>query len=66
LRHVEIVGGGYMHNDTLQSAALQIIYRSPTIDRVNVTNSSMHGVQVGFRSCRLTVFVLFEGDRTEG
>ncbi|KAJ1365160.1 hypothetical protein KIN20_025390 [Parelaphostrongylus tenuis] len=46
LRHVEIFGGGSGHNDTLQSAGLQLFSRSPLIDHVNVTNSSMHAVQV--------------------
>ncbi|CAB3397311.1 unnamed protein product [Caenorhabditis bovis] len=46
LRNVEIVGGGSGHNDSWQSAGLQIFHRSPIIDHVNVTNCSMHGVQV--------------------
>uniref|UniRef100_A0A0N4ZT88 SRCR domain-containing protein n=1 Tax=Parastrongyloides trichosuri TaxID=131310 RepID=A0A0N4ZT88_PARTI len=46
LRHVEIVGGGMAHNDSLNSGAFQIIRRSPMIDSVNVTNSSMHGIQI--------------------
>ncbi|KAK6052455.1 scavenger receptor cysteine-rich domain protein [Cooperia oncophora] len=46
LRNVEIVGGGSGHNDSLQSAGLQLFYRSPLIDHVNVTNSSMHAIQV--------------------
>ncbi|KAI1717620.1 scavenger receptor cysteine-rich domain-containing protein [Ditylenchus destructor] len=46
LRHVEIVGGGHAHNDSLQSGALQVIRRSPILENVNVTNSSMHGIQV--------------------
>jgi hypothetical protein len=46
LRHVEIVGGGLAHNDSLQLAALQIIRRSPVVENVNVTNSSMHAIQV--------------------
>ncbi|EYC44991.1 hypothetical protein Y032_0443g1557 [Ancylostoma ceylanicum] len=46
LRNVEIVGGGSGHNDSFQSAGLQMFYRSPIIDHVNVTNSSMHAIQV--------------------
>ena len=46
LRHVEIVGGGLPHNDSLQSASLQIIRRSAIVENVNVTNSSMHAIQV--------------------
>uniref|UniRef100_A0A915E831 C-type lectin domain-containing protein n=1 Tax=Ditylenchus dipsaci TaxID=166011 RepID=A0A915E831_9BILA len=46
LRNVEIVGGGHSHNDSLLSGALQIIRRSPIVENVNVTNSSMHAVQV--------------------
>ncbi|CAD6189688.1 unnamed protein product [Caenorhabditis auriculariae] len=46
LRNVEIVGGGSGHNDSWQSAGLQLFHRSPIIDHVNVTNSSMHAVQV--------------------
>ncbi|KAK6754795.1 hypothetical protein RB195_013653 [Necator americanus] len=46
LRNVEIVGGGSGHNDSFQSAGLQLFYRSPMIDHVNVTNSSMHAIQV--------------------
>ncbi|CAI4225131.1 unnamed protein product [Auanema sp. JU1783] len=46
LRNVEVVGGGSGHNDSWQSAGLQIFYRSPVLDHVNVTNSSMHAVQI--------------------
>jgi hypothetical protein len=46
LRHVEIVGGGNAHNQSVYSAALQVIRRSPILENVNVTNSSMGGVQV--------------------
>ncbi|VDO43648.1 unnamed protein product [Haemonchus placei] len=46
LRNVEIVGGGSGHNDSFQSAGLQLFYRSPLVDHVNVTNSSMHAIQV--------------------
>lgn len=48
LRHVEIVGGGQAHNRSIYSAALQVIGRSPILENVNVTNSSMGGIQVGF------------------
>lgn len=47
LRHVEVVGGGHAHNDSFQTAALQVVQRSPILENVNVTNSSMHGMQVG-------------------
>ncbi|CAD5229908.1 unnamed protein product [Bursaphelenchus xylophilus] len=46
LRHVEIVGGGQAHNDSYQTAALQIVRRNPILENVNVTNSSMHGLQI--------------------
>ncbi len=46
LRHVEIVGAGHPHNDSLQSGALQIIRRSPILENVNVTNSSLHALQI--------------------
>jgi hypothetical protein len=46
LRHVEIVGGGQAHNQSLYSAALQIIRRAPILENVNVTNSSMGGIQI--------------------
>uniref|UniRef100_A0A7E4VD53 SRCR domain-containing protein n=1 Tax=Panagrellus redivivus TaxID=6233 RepID=A0A7E4VD53_PANRE len=46
LRHVEIVGGGQVHNDSFQAAALQIIRRNPILENTNVTNSSMHGIQI--------------------
>ncbi|KAI6213056.1 hypothetical protein M3Y94_00104200 [Aphelenchoides besseyi] len=46
LQHVEIVGGGQAHNETVYAGALQIIRRSPILENVNVTNSSMHGVQI--------------------
>ncbi|WKY09273.1 hypothetical protein Q1695_001993 [Nippostrongylus brasiliensis] len=46
LRNVEIVGGGSGHNDSFQSAGLQLFFRSPLVDHVNVTNSSMHAIQV--------------------
>lgn len=51
LRHVEIIGGGHAHNDSIQSAALQLIRRSPLLENVNITNSSMHGIQVKFKKC---------------
>uniref|UniRef100_A0A914Q8K4 Uncharacterized protein n=1 Tax=Panagrolaimus davidi TaxID=227884 RepID=A0A914Q8K4_9BILA len=46
IRHVEIVGGGQVHNDSFQSAALQIIRRNPILENLNITNSSMHGLQI--------------------
>ncbi|CAP36001.2 Protein CBG18580 [Caenorhabditis briggsae] len=46
LQNVEIVGGGAGHNDSWQSAGLQIFHRSPILDHVNVTNCSVHGVQI--------------------
>uniref|UniRef100_A0A914EF37 SRCR domain-containing protein n=1 Tax=Acrobeloides nanus TaxID=290746 RepID=A0A914EF37_9BILA len=46
LLHVEIVGGGYAHNDSFQSGALQVIRRAPSLENVNITNSSMHGLQL--------------------
>lgn len=46
LRHVEIVGAGRAHNDSLEIGALQVLRRSPVLENVNVTNSSMHGIQV--------------------
>ncbi|CEF63163.1 SRCR domain and Parallel beta-helix repeat and Pectin lyase fold/virulence factor domain and Pectin lyase fold domain and C-type lectin-like domain and C-type lectin fold domain and SRCR-like domain-containing protein [Strongyloides ratti] len=46
LRHIEIVGGGRSHNESLDVGALQIVRRSPVIDALNVTNSSMHGIQI--------------------
>jgi hypothetical protein len=46
LRHVEIVGAGNPHNETIFMASLQVIRRSPILENVNVTNSSMGGVQV--------------------
>lgn len=48
LRHVEIVGAGHPHNQTLYNAALTVIRRAPILENVNVTNSSMHGIQVFF------------------
>lgn len=44
LQHVEIVGTGYGHN--MSTAALNFVYRTPTLDSVNVTNSSFHGLTV--------------------
>lgn len=44
LRHVEIVGAGKSHNDS--SSALTMIYQSVMLDHVNITNSSMHGLQI--------------------
>ncbi|GMR58343.1 hypothetical protein PMAYCL1PPCAC_28538, partial [Pristionchus mayeri] len=46
LVEVEIVGGGHGHNDSLQSAGLQFFFRAPVVERVNVTNSSLHAMQV--------------------
>uniref|UniRef100_A0AC35U2L2 Beta_helix domain-containing protein n=1 Tax=Rhabditophanes sp. KR3021 TaxID=114890 RepID=A0AC35U2L2_9BILA len=46
LLNVEIVGGGMTHNDSFNCAALQMIRRSPIINSVNVTNSSMDAVQI--------------------
>uniref|UniRef100_A0A914HL06 SRCR domain-containing protein n=1 Tax=Globodera rostochiensis TaxID=31243 RepID=A0A914HL06_GLORO len=46
LRHVEVVGGGRVHNDTLHGAALQVVRRAPLLQNVNVTNSSMHALQL--------------------
>ncbi|PIO59592.1 hypothetical protein TELCIR_18944 [Teladorsagia circumcincta] len=63
LRNVEIVGGGSGHNDSFQSAGLQLFYRSPLIDHVNVTNSSSPtgrtpagcgGVRLSYRPVELT------------
>lgn len=45
LRHVEIVGAGYAHNDSYASA-LTTVFQTPVLDHVNVTNSSMHGVHI--------------------
>ncbi|CDW52478.1 Deleted in malignant brain tumors 1 protein [Trichuris trichiura] len=44
LRHVEIVGAGLSHNDS--SAAITVVYRSVIFDHVNVTNSSMHAIEI--------------------
>lgn len=52
LRHVEIVGGGNPHNESIYMAALQVFRRSPILENVNVTNSSMGGVQVNFKNFR--------------
>ena len=41
---MEIVGAGRAHNDS--SSALEMIYRTPILDHVNVTNSSMHAVHI--------------------
>ncbi|CAJ0963174.1 unnamed protein product, partial [Mesorhabditis belari] len=46
LKHVEIVGGGHAHNDSYQGGALLIFHRSPIIEAVNVTNSSMNGIEI--------------------
>ncbi|VDK89170.1 unnamed protein product [Litomosoides sigmodontis] len=46
LRNVEIVGGGIAHNETIDVAAVLSVGRSPTFDHVNITNSSMHGLQI--------------------
>ena len=46
LRNVEIVGGGSGHNDSWQQAALQVTHRAPVFDHLNVTNSSLHAIQV--------------------
>lgn len=48
LRHVEIVGGGQAHNQSYYAAALQVVRRSPILENVNITNSSMGGMQVRF------------------
>ncbi|CAI2352995.1 unnamed protein product [Caenorhabditis sp. 36 PRJEB53466] len=58
LRNVEIVGGGHGHNDTWQSAGLQIFHRAPILDHVNVTNCSVNGVQVISPSDRITLLNL--------
>uniref|UniRef100_A0A8R1DMH6 SRCR domain-containing protein n=1 Tax=Caenorhabditis japonica TaxID=281687 RepID=A0A8R1DMH6_CAEJA len=55
LRNVEIVGGGAGHNDSWQSAGLQIFHRAPIMDHVNVTNCSVHGVQVISPSDKITL-----------
>ncbi|KRY89173.1 HHIP-like protein 1 [Trichinella pseudospiralis] len=44
LRHVEIVGAGQAHNDS--SAAVTVVRRGLIMDHVNVTNCSMHGIDV--------------------
>ncbi|KRX72534.1 HHIP-like protein 1 [Trichinella sp. T6] len=44
LRHVEIVGAGQAHNDS--SAAVTVVRRGVVMDHVNVTNCSMHGIDV--------------------
>lgn len=44
LRYVEIVGAGFPHNET--GSALEMIYQSPILDHVNITNSSFHGVNI--------------------
>ncbi|EJW86371.1 hypothetical protein WUBG_02716 [Wuchereria bancrofti] len=46
LRNVEIVGGGLAHNETVDIATVLSIGRSPIFDHVNITNSSMHGLQI--------------------
>ncbi|GMS79584.1 hypothetical protein PENTCL1PPCAC_1759, partial [Pristionchus entomophagus] len=56
LLNVEIVGGGHGHNDSLQSAGLQLFFRSPIIDMVNVTNSSLHALQVISPRDRLVLY----------
>ncbi|KAF1753039.1 hypothetical protein GCK72_019595 [Caenorhabditis remanei] len=58
LQNVEIVGGGAGHNDSWQSAGLQIFHRSPILDHVNVTNCSVHGVQVISPNDRITLLNL--------
>ncbi|CAL2046926.1 unnamed protein product [Caenorhabditis brenneri] len=55
LQNVEIVGGGAGHNDSWQSAGLQIFHRSPILDHVNVTNCSVNGVQVISPNDRITL-----------
>ena len=45
MRHVEIVGAGAPHNST-DGSALELIFQSPILESVNVTNSSMHGVMI--------------------
>ncbi|KRX14147.1 HHIP-like protein 1 [Trichinella nelsoni] len=44
LRNVEIVGAGQAHNDS--SAAVTVVRRGVVMDHVNVTNCSMHGIDV--------------------
>ncbi|KAL7075558.1 hypothetical protein ACQ4LE_005183, partial [Meloidogyne hapla] len=51
LRHVEVVGGGRAHNNSLFESALQIIQRCPILENVNVTNSSMGAMQVLLPPC---------------
>ncbi|VDK79012.1 unnamed protein product, partial [Onchocerca ochengi] len=46
LRNVEIVGGGLAHNETVDVATILSIGRNPIFDHVNITNSSMHGLQI--------------------
>ncbi|KHN76830.1 hypothetical protein Tcan_11223 [Toxocara canis] len=48
LRYVEVVGGGLSHNDTKDVGALLFVHRFPTLQSVNITNSSMDALQVIF------------------
>ncbi|KAK0410181.1 hypothetical protein QR680_004996 [Steinernema hermaphroditum] len=45
-RHVEIVGAGLSHDSSFASGALQLIHRIPLLESVNITNSSMDGLQI--------------------
>lgn len=53
LRHVEIVGAGFAHNDL--SPALEAIYHSVILDNVNVTNSSMDGISIVAPKSEMTI-----------
>lgn len=55
LQYVEIVGGGAGHKDSWQSAGLQVFHRSPILDHINVTNCSVHGIQVISPNDRITL-----------
>ncbi|MCP9262754.1 Scavenger receptor cysteine-rich domain protein [Dirofilaria immitis] len=46
LRNVEIIGAGLAHNETIDVAAILSIRRNAIFDHVNITNSSMHGLQI--------------------
>uniref|UniRef100_A0A915PUQ6 SRCR domain-containing protein n=1 Tax=Setaria digitata TaxID=48799 RepID=A0A915PUQ6_9BILA len=46
LRNVEVIGAGLAHNETIDIASILSVGRNPTFDHVNITNSSMHGLQI--------------------
>lgn len=46
LRNVEVFGAGFSHNETVDVAAVLSVRRTPMFDAVNITNSSMHALQV--------------------